>query len=444
MRPGFGQRGRSDRSLGPPPRRRTGAWAGLDRVYLVVFALLALTRDARAFVISDDPLEGRSTSAGGSLRLYNLVLRGGLLDSPATSASYNPAAVSVVAFRLQLELRGIGGFDLIAHDELTSTTSSVPTQLLGGPLSLGQGVQAPLWLPLEGTAVSHDSYQLRDRIDWLYLRYGAETVTFTLGRQPITIGRGRIWTPEDLIAPFSPLQIDTEYKPGADAARIDWTPSNDLSVLLVAAAAKAHQSALLAHAELALAPLRLGGMIGWVRTDLVSGLDLFLDLGKGTDLHGEATATWVTSEERRPWGHRAFARAVVGTTTELSTKLHVTVELSANGAAAPKPSGYVRELSSPRVAIGESYTAGRLHAGVAADWEPHPLVTVQVSSISNLEDPSAIIAAALHFNVSQNALLIAGTYLPIGRAPDYSAGLTARSEFGLYPELYHLDAKLWF
>jgi hypothetical protein len=410
------------------------------RATVVTLSVLTRAFSARALVLSEDPFAGDSVAAGANARMYNLVLRGG----PLSAAERNPAAVSIVALRPWFELKRSSGFALFVHDELTSMTSSLPAGEIGGPLSLGRGAQAPRWLALEWTAASGPTYALRDRVDWLYARYAVSDVTISVGRQPLTLGRGRIWTPEDLIAPFSPLQFDTEYKPGADAARVDWTPSASATLSVIAAAAKHGDSAVIAHGELAVDRARVGLLLGSVRTDLVSGLDLFVDVGKGADLHGEATFTVVTDAARRPWGRRAFTRGVLGTTAELSSKLHVTAEGYFNGAGARTARDYAVELASPRVAVGEAYTVGRAYAGLAADWQPHPLLHAELATIANLEDPSAIFAPTLRYSVAENASLVAGAYVPLGRAPEYSGSMTLRSEFGLYPQLYHLDAKLWF
>ncbi len=90
------------------------------------------------------------------------------------------------------------------------------------------------------------------------------------------------------------------------------------------------------------------------------------------------------------------------------------------------------------------YNVGRAYAGLAADWQIHPLVHAQLSLMGNLEDPSAIIASLLRYSAAENASIVAGSFIPLGRAPDYSSGIVASSEFGLYPQLYHVDAKLWF
>lgn len=410
---------------------------------------------AGAIVVSEDPFEGNSLDIGGAVRSYNFVLAGGPLTGPLAPPDASPAGISLQAIRPKLELERGSKLGFVAHNELLSTSSTLPRDLIGNALSFGAGRRAPVWLPLQWTAVNHSSYQLTDRVDWIYLRYTAGPVTLKVGRQPVTIGRGQIWTPEDLLGPFSPLQLNTEFKPGVDALRADWTLSENATLFFMGTLGKRNPdhrfqvgldgSAALTRFELTLGDARLGTMAGMVRGDVVAGLDFFVDLGHGADLHGEGTVTYIPQADRRRYGRHAFNRALFGTTAEVASDLHITAEAYFNGSGAPRAADYVDELSSPRLAVGEVYNVGRLYAGVAADWQIHPLLHGIFTALANLEDPSTMLAPELDYNVATNALLVLGAFIPIGKQPRYTASsLTARSEFGLYPELYHLDAKLYF
>lgn len=421
---------------------------------LLCAALLLFAMPAGAFVISEDPFEESSFEIGGALRGYNLWLRGGPLASPSADPDDDPAALSILALRPKLELKR-PRFDFVVHDELSSTSSTLPTELLDSTLSVGQGAEAPLWLPLQWTALGRSRFQLRDRIDWLYIRATFGDVSVSVGRQPVSLGRGQIWAPEDLLAPFSPLQLDTEYKSGIDAVRLDWTIFERATLLVIGSVGarepaddfqvKSDGSALLGRFELAVKELRLGAQAGFVRGDWVGGMDLFVDLHHGSDLHGSGTVTYVPDRARRSYGRAAFHRAVLGTTLQPVDKLLVTAEAHFNGSGAPDPGHYLEEFASPRFAVGEEYNVGRLYAGAAANWEIHPLFSAVVSVIANLEDPSAMLAPELDYNPVQNAVVVAGAFIPVGKGLLYSAnGATAQSEFGAYPEIYHADVKLYF
>lgn len=52
-----------------------------------------------------------------------------------------------------------------------------------------------------------------------------DQTTLSLGRQPIDWGSGRFWQPLNVFGAFAPTDLDTDFKPGIDAAVFDWFPS---------------------------------------------------------------------------------------------------------------------------------------------------------------------------------------------------------------------------
>jgi hypothetical protein len=86
-----------------------------------------------------------------------------------------------------------------------------------------------------------------------------------------------------------------------------------------------------------------------------------------------------------------------------------------------------------------------MYAGVALQWEAHPLLNLRAVALSNLEDGSALLAPGLDYSFAENAQLVTGAYLAVGRSPRYEPlDIVARSEFGMYPNVYHVDAKIYF
>ncbi|MGH7296189.1 MAG: hypothetical protein ACRELB_14705, partial [Polyangiaceae bacterium] len=203
-------------------------------------------------------------------------------------------------------------------------------------------------------------------------------------------------------------------------------------------------SAMLARLEVPVGTTRIAATSGWVRGDAVGGVDGFVDVGHGADLHGAATVTYAQDPARRPDGRPVFARAVVGSTFEPARNVHASVEGYYNGSGAAGPSGYLATFADPRFQIGEEYNVGRYYAGALVDWQAHPLVHVGVALLANLLDPSAIASPQLRYSVANNALLVVGAFVPFGARPGLGAsGPTSPSEFGLYPYLYHVDLKVY-
>jgi hypothetical protein len=99
---------------------------------------------------------------------------------------------------------------------------------------------------------------------------------------------------------------------------------------------------------------------------------------------------------------------------------------------------------SPRLESGETYNLGMAYGGAILDFTPHALVHIATAALVNVLDGSALVAPTVHFNASNNTVLIAGAFLPIGKSPNFTGGPLARSEFALYPTLFHFDLKSYF
>lgn len=77
---------------------------------------------------------------------------------------------------------------------------------------------------------SNNATRIGYEVDQAHYKHNLKNMTFTLGRQPIDWGSARLWQPLNVFGAFSPTDLDTDYKPGIDAARLDWFPS-DFSAL---------------------------------------------------------------------------------------------------------------------------------------------------------------------------------------------------------------------
>lgn len=406
--------------------------------YAAAMAVLAAglwPAPAHAVVLSEDPLEGDSVAVGATARSFNYYLDGPLLGSSA--------AITLTDLRTQAAIKRGDWLSISLDNSLNLTTSSLSLDSAGGALAFGQGRLPATWLPLDWTISGQSQLTLRDRIDWGYVRITHGPVSVTVGRQPVTFGRGALWTPEDLIDPFSPFQLDTEFKPGMDAARIDVT-LGQVTFAMVGIAADPQQrgdltiapeaSSAVQRIELSADTTRIGFMNGYVRGDLVGAVDLFVDL-HGADLHGELAGFFVRDPARRPFGRKEFGRAVLGSTFQASSRVHATVEAYWNGSGTTDTADYEAALMSPRLQSGETYNVGVFYAGAILDIVAHPLVHIGAAAIVNLIDGSALIAPSIHVNASNNTVLIAGAFVSLG---------AKATEYALYPSLVHFDLKTYF
>lgn len=78
------------------------------------------------------------------------------------------------------------------------------------------------WLDESGTS---DSTYVGYELDRALYRHRFGDMTLSAGRQPIDWGSGRFWQPLNVFGAFSPTDLDTDFKPGIDAAMVEWYPS---------------------------------------------------------------------------------------------------------------------------------------------------------------------------------------------------------------------------
>jgi hypothetical protein len=73
------------------------------------------------------------------------------------------------------------------------------------------------------------------RLDRLFVAYNGEQLVVRFGRQAISWGNGLVFQPLDIFSPFSPTEIDKEYKTGDDMLYGQWLFENgdDLQLILL-------------------------------------------------------------------------------------------------------------------------------------------------------------------------------------------------------------------
>ncbi len=421
-------------------------------VALTAIAWVTTSPPAAAFVLSEDELEEQSTELGVVVRSFQFLFAGEVLERPFNLQDESPAGSSTLDLRMYFSHQ-TSDFELTLHNSLQS---QFRTHQALGLLPLGRSLTPPRFLPLRVTAAEDPTIDVVSDVDWLYVSQRIGTVTATLGRQPVSFGRGRIWRTYDLVSTFALTEVDTEYKPGADALSLEWSPTSRTTATAVVAIGEPEQdddfeassrgATALAQLKQGLPNSELGVVAGFVRRDLMFGWDGFWDLGS-LDVYGELTATWVRdgSPSSPAVAERdvPVLRAVAGATLRPVSKLTLSPELYYNGFGAARPEDYIPVALSERVGLGEQTALGKLYAGAASDWEIHPLVHIMTLAVSNLRDPSALASVAVSHNLADNAQLIAGGFAPFGEKPKVEGFFPQpQSEFGLYPYFVYAELKL--
>jgi hypothetical protein len=408
---------------------------------------LAALAPARAVVLSENELAETSLSIGAVARSFAFTLHGEPLRPPLAPEDLDPSGFGIFDLRLYA-VRQTPRLKLVAHLQLTTLVRAHP---LTGGVAVGRGVAPPRWLPMSFELADDPTIEIAAGADWLYAAYSIDRFTVTLGRQPVTLGRGAIWSPIDLVATFALTEVDTEYKPGADALRVDYSPDARSALTFLASTGELEDDHDLGAALSASTVLvrytrgwdrgEVGATAAYVRGDAVLGADGVVDTGS-FEIYGEATLTLVTDDSvvaALVTDGQIVPKAMVGATFRTSHTLTLRPELHHNDFGATEPADYLAVAASDRVALGEQIVLGRDYAAIAADWELHPLVHLGGLALVNALDPSALLSLGLRYNLADNAELYLGGYLPVGRTP-YTP-LAPKDEFGQYPALAFAELK---
>ncbi len=285
---------------------------------LILAALLLWAAPAGAFVITEDPLEEKSVELGVLARSFSFLMTGPVLQAPYNMGTKDtdPSALSIFDLRLSFVYKS-PRVKVVVHNQLTGSLRSHATS---SPMAMGRGMEPRRFFPLQADLAEGDTYRLRQAVDWAYVAAILGPVTITAGRQPISLGRGKLFYPTDLVSTFSITEVDTEFKPGSDALRVDWTVRPGTQLTVVAAAGKHADQPLLqrllgaapldeelslagssfaARAQQTWTPVEIGLMVGLIRNDLVLGLDAVHDVGP-FDVYAEVTVTVPRGESLTP------------------------------------------------------------------------------------------------------------------------------------------------
>lgn len=427
--------------------------------FLLLFTLvsLVLPRSARAVVISEDPFAEESVEAGVVLRSFDFLFAGKVLVPPYNPGGESPVASHVFDARAYF-LRRAPSYEFTLHQSFNLESS---TSTLAGALGLGQGQPPPSFLPLTFSDTSDPALTLLSRTDWLSLALFTDSLSLTIGRQPVTLGRGTFWRTSDVVSTFSLTQVDTEYKPGADAIRLDFTPKARTNLMLLAVLgeleskerdfeADGRGSSALIQFKQSHELGELGLIAGLVRRDRFLSVDGVLNLS-ALDVYGEWTSAWLDRPGIRSLsapavqGELAF-KGVLGSHWRPVPELTVTPEFFYNEFGSTDPDDYLAIALSERVAIGEQIALGRWYGALGNVWEVDPLTHLGWSMLVNLTDPSALSSAYVRRSLAEDIDLVLGGYVPMGRIPLPPAlsaqGFTLpalRSEFGNYPYFFFLE-----
>jgi len=251
------------------------------------------------------------------------------------------------------------------------------------------------FFPLDHDFTDSSRVDLLGSFDRLNMQVELEDVTITLGRQAVSWGVSFFWPALDLFAPFSPRQIDREYKAGVDAVRFTIPLGSFSEVELIGASLGSslnRSGATGVLIRLNAGSADVGFMGGRFHRDTVAGAFVTADI-RGTGLRGEASE------------YQAF-------------------------------------LEADRLLRGEVNALARAYTGVSTSWLMHPLLTFNQTLLLNWNDHSSLSISTMSWSVGNNSEVLVGAQLGLGDG--LSRDNVPRSEYGLVPSTIFAALRYYF
>ena len=296
-------------------------------------------------------------------------------------------------------------------------------------------------LGLTGTITDGSGYAWYHRLDRLSLNWQPAWGSITAGRQALSWGNGLIFNPMDLFNPFSPTDIERDYKRGDDMLLVqtDWEMLGELQLLYVprrdpnGGGIAADQASWAAKLHRSVGETEFDAMVARHYDDTVIGAGAVGYLGDAA-WRVDTTLTLLNEDNSRNHFWSLTANLDYSWTVR-GKNMYGLVEFYYNGLG---HSSYQRALEDPlvadRITRGEIFTLGRTYLAAQLNIEIHPLVNLYTTVIQNLRDPSGTTQPRIVWDVTQNLQCTLGADLHNGSAGTEFGGFEiAESGFDLAP-----------
>ena len=276
-------------------------------------------------------------------------------------------------------------------------------------------------------------------------RFDKASVSF--GRQPIDWGSGRFWQPLNVFGAFAPTDLDTDYKPGIDAAVVSWYPSSFSSLSAVYALAPHDDRAI--EDSAALHYRRQVGATSQVTlvSARVIGNQLF-GAAFESDWRGIGWRAEALHAKFDAGGERALFW-IAGLDYQFAGGMLLSVEWHDNGRGATTESGLPQAASGRLVAYGLQQHASRRVLGVSVSKDLTPLLRVSylllaapLRGANEHRSVSLMHQLSLVYSVSNESDLLLA--LAVSGGKGLNAFADPRSEFGHIPASVTLRWRLYF
>jgi hypothetical protein len=284
------------------------------------------------------------------------------------------------------------------------------------------------FMDLTGTIDEGEAYVVYHRLDRLALRLVPEWGTVRVGRQAVTWGNGLLFNPMDLFNPFSPADIERDYKVGDDMVSTQFSVAKggELQFLyiprrsLVSGEVEWEQSSLAGKLHFSRDTTEFDIMAAGHYGDAVIGLG---SAGYLKDAAWRLDGTWTDLDNDD--GYLSVVANIDYSWIWLGRNWYGFVEIFFNGLSHNRyPEAYRDSEIASRIERGELFTLGRTYLSGHVRVELAPLFNLYVTVIENLADPSGTVQPRAVWDMAEDMQVTFGAALYHGRKGTEFGGVT--------------------
>lgn len=390
----------------------------VSKVSMKVYFLIFLTVITIHSVEFDPPIHSlRTTVSSASLPSYSTQQSSFLIYNNNFRSVFNGLLSDSIDFQLHL------------NHSYTTTNQKLPSTQLASPYEL----------------FSH--HLLKDKnnttkIDRLQFSFQSNGYDYVIGRQAISFGTSHFISTMDVINPFAPGTIDSSFKPGIDAIRIQKALSNTGEIEFIFAANQINENnAYFLRSRILKNQIDYEFLVGRFRQHNMIGFGF----------EGEVQSQSI-------WGELALIR-YDNNLLDLNQDQHnnlsfnlgfdyhpndgesISVSWFHQESGAKSSRDFNRVLTNPSFKEQFAYLKGTNYLNLTYQRKIKPLVDFSSSIIFNLEDQSSYIQPKLHVNTSNNSSLT--IFYTFGLGTKMANG-SLLSEFGELANTVGIFSQIYF
>ncbi|MCB9596726.1 MAG: hypothetical protein H6719_28640 [Sandaracinaceae bacterium] len=337
------------------------------------------------------------------------------------------------------------------HRVRSSSGGSIGTGLLPSTAAVPFRLTAGDWVLIQdGTSYVH-----QHELDRAYVSLHFDFMELTVGRQAIGLGRGLMFSAVDVFAPFSPTEVDREWRRGIDAVHLELRipQISELSADVIAAFGAVEGDeltswSLIGRVRAILGDVDASVLLGRRAEDNIVGAVISANLGDA-EVHAEL-AMFGTNGQGIDGGFlgtdAVVAKGVIGGSyvIDIGSGLHVAAEYHYSGFGVDNIGDDPSILYDPafqlRFARGDSQLLGRHAIAASVSYSLQDDLSGAIAYIQSPVDGSGTAGATFTWNQSDNVTILLNVFVPWGTPPE--SGVPT-SEWGSSPLTIFLQARLY-